>query len=96
MTDENPYVMMPKIMGSCNGLVLLSTIDTDDLFLWNPSTRCCNNANKVLSYGWNDEDGFYGISRVVAGLCYDSALDNYKAVVALRDFDLPDSSVFRK
>ncbi|XP_058201586.1 F-box/kelch-repeat protein At3g23880-like [Rhododendron vialii] len=64
-----------KILGSCNGLVLMH-ID-DDLFLWNPLTRFFK---KVLASDRVCDRG-RTTYRVCSGLCYDSTSDEYKAVL---------------
>ncbi|GFY94165.1 hypothetical protein Acr_09g0006110 [Actinidia rufa] len=66
-----------KLLGSCNGLLLLQ-ID-NDLFLWNPLTSFFK---KGLSCNLLWE---YGYDVVVGGLCYDSSTDEYKAVMAFSE-----------
>lgn len=63
-----------KILGSCNGLVLMH-ID-DDLFLWNPLTRFFKKvlASDRVCDRWENHP-------VCSGLCYDSTSDEYKAVL---------------
>ncbi|GMP55017.1 hypothetical protein CsSME_00019974 [Camellia sinensis var. sinensis] len=67
-----------EILGSCNGLLLIRLLRIriiDDLFLWNPLTKC---SKKVLSYH-QLQDSDYG---VFSGLCFDSSNNEYKAVMA--------------
>ncbi|XP_058201587.1 F-box/kelch-repeat protein At3g23880-like [Rhododendron vialii] len=68
------YINKFRILGSCNGLLLMH-ID-EDVFLWNPSTTFFK---KMLAYEELRDQG-YG---VCSGLCYDSTSDEYKAVLAL-------------
>ncbi|XP_058201584.1 F-box/kelch-repeat protein At3g23880-like [Rhododendron vialii] len=71
---KNKYFDSFRILGSCNGLLLMN-ID-EDLFLWNPLSTFFK---KVLAYfRLGDED-----YSACSGLCYDSTNDEYKAVLAL-------------
>ncbi|XP_028091547.1 F-box/kelch-repeat protein At3g23880-like [Camellia sinensis] len=60
-----------EIFGSCNGLLLI--LISDDLFLWNPLTRC---SEKVMT---SVHRGYYAVS----GLCFDSSNNEYKVVMAI-------------
>ncbi|CAL5420092.1 unnamed protein product [Camellia sinensis] len=66
-----------QILGSCNGLLLVSY--SFYLYLWNPSTNQCRKVLKLL----NSSPGDRVSSRVydISGLCYDSFADDYKAVM---------------
>ncbi|XP_058189470.1 F-box/kelch-repeat protein At3g23880-like [Rhododendron vialii] len=71
--NMDEFISRFRILGSCDGLLLMR-IDVD-LFLWNPLTAFFK---RVLAY----EPLRYDY-RVRSGLCYDSASDEYKAVLAL-------------
>ncbi|CAH9134067.1 unnamed protein product [Cuscuta epithymum] len=71
------YFHRRHVLGSCNGLVLLS-VDTH-IFLWNPSTRHCI---KVLEH----ECLKYSVRGFASGFCYDSSRGDYKAVLLLPHF----------
>ncbi|XP_028113869.1 F-box/kelch-repeat protein At3g23880-like [Camellia sinensis] len=72
--QKNPSHGDVEISGSCNGLLLI--LIHDDLFLWNPLTRC---SKKVLGYENLHDDGYH----IASGLCFDSLSNDYKAVMAL-------------
>ncbi|GMP56620.1 hypothetical protein CsSME_00021039 [Camellia sinensis var. sinensis] len=72
--QKNPSHGDVEIFGSCNGLILIRV--HDDLFLWNPLTRC---SKKVLGYKDLHDEDYY----IVSGLCFDSLSNEYKAVMAL-------------
>ncbi|XP_058195392.1 F-box/kelch-repeat protein At3g23880-like isoform X2 [Rhododendron vialii] len=69
-----------QILGSCNGLLLVSYYM--DLYLWNPSTRQCTKTLSLTCY-WPMGLITKEISAS-SGLCYDSSVDDYKAVIAYR------------
>ncbi|XP_026426050.1 F-box/kelch-repeat protein At3g06240-like [Papaver somniferum] len=58
------------IVGSCNGLILLLTEDSEKLFLWNPSTR---EYKEIIRAPTAVENLSYGFG-------YDFKTDNYKLV----------------
>ncbi|GLT99270.1 hypothetical protein SLE2022_167170 [Rubroshorea leprosula] len=61
-----------RIVGSCNGLVCLVSSRSRDFFLWNPSTRDCNELPDACSPQGN---------RYAYGFGYDSFSDDYKVVL---------------
>lgn len=93
----NPSGRLVRLCGSCNGLLLISV--DDDLFLWNPLIKYCK---KVLSYErlrdrhdhsllwyhrflWYERFGDCH-EHIVSGLCYDSATNEYKVVLAFGSY----------
>ncbi|KAI8561450.1 hypothetical protein RHMOL_Rhmol04G0340600 [Rhododendron molle] len=75
--DSAEEIEMPRfgILGSCKGLLLIKHYM--DLYLWNPSIRQCTN---VVSLPQPDRLQCERV-LIVSGLCYDSSIDEYKAVM---------------
>ncbi|CAH9081097.1 unnamed protein product [Cuscuta europaea] len=74
---KGTYFHRHDVLGSCNGLVLLSV--NTHIFLWNPSTRHCT---KVLEH----ECLMDSVRDFASGFCYDSSTGDYKAVLLLPKF----------
>ncbi|XP_058206270.1 F-box protein CPR1-like isoform X2 [Rhododendron vialii] len=74
MISNNKNFNNINILGSCNGLLLVS--QRADLYLWNPSTGECT---KMLSLVADGSEDYHVIAS--SGLCYDSLMDDYKAVM---------------
>ncbi|XP_031114188.1 F-box/kelch-repeat protein At3g23880-like [Ipomoea triloba] len=76
--EESPLIREDnlRVLCSCNGLVLLLRVGTEDIWLWNPSTKC---STKVLESPYPEE--FNHI--YLGGLCYDSCTSDYKVVLLI-------------
>ncbi|XP_058217309.1 F-box/kelch-repeat protein At3g23880-like [Rhododendron vialii] len=82
-----------KILGSCNGLFMVS--HHADLYLWNPSTRQSTKVLSLTTKGWPKD--FSLNNAYVSGLCYDSSTDDYKAVIAMvNEFGLVNVVSFKR
>ncbi|KAI8571098.1 hypothetical protein RHMOL_Rhmol01G0090200 [Rhododendron molle] len=69
-----------KILGSCNGLFLITHYT--DFYLWNPSIRQSAIVLSLRTDGWPKDFSLDHASVYPSGLCYDSSTDDYKAVMA--------------
>ncbi|KAM7492944.1 hypothetical protein LguiB_027553 [Lonicera macranthoides] len=75
--DYHHYYWLKTISNSCNGLVLLR-ITEDSLVLFNPSTHCYSVKALTLDSMDSKKLSLFALS---IGLCYDTSIDDYKALV---------------
>ncbi|GFQ06023.1 F-box protein cpr30 [Phtheirospermum japonicum] len=75
------------VSGTCNGLVLIVSMRSDVVFLWNPSTRKLNEVPQLkLNPDFYKLYGIWlGVERYALG--YDSKHDDYKVVGVARAYD---------
>ncbi|EOY05502.1 F-box and associated interaction domains-containing-like protein [Theobroma cacao] len=71
-----------RILGSCNGLLLIDTESCAEYFLWNPSTG----KYKTIPPPFIQEDGEF-----ISGLAYESTSRNYKGIIVSHYVSGPSS-----
>ena len=76
---------MFRLLGSCNGFVLVSL--GTSIFLWNPATK---DSEKVLTHEVLACRG-KGANSIMYGLCYDSSTEDYKVIIGLRSIEFSAS-----
>ncbi|EYU32644.1 hypothetical protein ABFS82_14G033500 [Erythranthe guttata] len=77
-----------RILGSCNGLILISINDWRYLFLWNPFTRKMRNIPHVSCFA-GSEFSTWTAPPFTYSLGYDEYADDYKVVCIISDYAKP-------
>ncbi|EYU32646.1 hypothetical protein MIMGU_mgv1a020901mg [Erythranthe guttata] len=75
-----------RILGSCNGLILISVNYSRKLFLWNPFTRKMRNIPHAASFTRSE---FLSVQPFTYSLGYDEYADDYKIVCIISDYAKP-------